>query len=1111
MFPVTFHEIGNLSEEDRQKACEQILQNLGKNTEDGSSCPKRRRLMSPPDSGIGCSNSLDHPLETTGIPSGIILEVRMENFLSHQSMVVYLNKDINFIIGDNGSGKSAILTAIIVALGGNATSTGRGIALKDFIRRGSSVAKVICIISNSHERWSFKREIYGRKILIERTLLMEGASRIKIKSESGKLVSTKMEELRAMTLRLGIQVTNPISVLDQNSARHFVNESKPEVKFELFMKATSLQSLSDVMTEIDSDLKKISQELNAKERQLRENNKELNEAQEKLEKLNRLEEDRKTSLILKMELLWAQVRDCKNLLESAENNLKITLKKKEEVSNFISGREITADPFLDKIESSKKVVASLDNQKKDIENERRSLLVCCKALKKREKEIVEDEYQSKVQLEKCEKFISEYKSEIKSQEERMLPEHAKRRREQEEEVSEMQRNAKQLLKNYESKKRELQDLQAKANDLRTNLIKVDRIQISNEVELDRLTRLHVGYMSAKSSLSLFGPCMTELVRAINNTNGFKEKPLGPLGSFIELNDPKWALAIENAIGSIGYAFAVTSKEDEKLLMSLIKKICLYGPKIPIRRLHIARNPIDTSKTCARTPQYGNILDMITFRNARAGNVLIELCNLDTTLLIPSGDECFTLLSKRGSVPRNCRRAYTLEGDYYNPSPTYGTYYGHQSTAKYLNSCEDVIRQTQFEISETEKTLKATEKQCSALRAEQNVLDSQIKLYNADTKKMLIAYDQIQAKILNLREETIPDVQTVALLRDEISEKEKYMTDLKVKMDKLQTELQVQLPEKLGKLKSEDDELQLKLTEINCQLENLLHEQNAWIDARKELESSLQDKKNNLEKIAKEEGQLRLKVQELEIKHTKMETESKKYESHVVDQFVEQLDRFTSKFNTNRAVKTIDNELCSINKRIRHFEKAFGQSSEEFEQDYHEKVLSFNVLKEQLEHLRINAKTLQKVLNLRKKICHTVKNITSVIVSHQFGRVLLSRNCSGKIVVNFQTKTLEIIVHPMDEGERAGKGTSSLSGGERSFATVAFIIALWNVTDLPFYFLDEFDVFLDPPSRVLALQLLLKFAKLKPGHQFGFITPHTLPGVCDSPEVTIFRLADPVRQ
>ena len=64
----------------------------------------------------------------------------------------------------------------------------------------------------------------------------------------------------------------------------------------------------------------------------------------------------------------------------------------------------------------------------------------------------------------------------------------------------------------------------------------------------------------------------------------------------------------------------------------------------------------------------------------------------------------------------------------------------------------------------------------------------------------------------------------------------------------------------------------------------------------------------------------------------------------------------------------------------------------------------------------------------------------------------------------------------------------LSGGERSYCTLAFNLALDKVTDSPFRASDEFDVFMDEVNRRVSLSTLYTFAKEHPQTQFLFLTP-----------------------
>lgn len=74
-----------------------------------------------------------------------------------------------------------------------------------------------------------------------------------------------------------------------------------------------------------------------------------------------------------------------------------------------------------------------------------------------------------------------------------------------------------------------------------------------------------------------------------------------------------------------------------------------------------------------------------------------------------------------------------------------------------------------------------------------------------------------------------------------------------------------------------------------------------------------------------------------------------------------------------------------------------------------------------------------------------------------------RSYTGKMNFDFEKETLEILVNTSQESSnRVGtevKDLKSLSGGERSFSTVCFILSLWEAMESPFRCLDEFDIFM----------------------------------------------------
>lgn len=90
--------------------------------------------------------------------------------------------DLSWLTG----GKSAIITALVVGLGGKASVTSRGSTIKGFIKSGKYNAEVEIHLRNRGPD-AFKASTYGDKIIVERKFTHDGSSSYKLKSKEGLL------------------------------------------------------------------------------------------------------------------------------------------------------------------------------------------------------------------------------------------------------------------------------------------------------------------------------------------------------------------------------------------------------------------------------------------------------------------------------------------------------------------------------------------------------------------------------------------------------------------------------------------------------------------------------------------------------------------------------------------------------------------------------------------------------------------------------------------------------------------------------------------------------------------------------------------------------------
>lgn len=140
------------------------------------------------------------------IEKGIITRIYLENFVTYDSVILNPSRYLNVIVGPNGSGKSTIVAAIVLGLGGRPNIIGRALHIGEYVKYGCQSAKIEIYLKNGNKQDN----------VIVRTFTKEGSSKWMI---NGSLSSSKA--IQEFTSSLNIQVDNLCQFLPQDKVQDF--------------------------------------------------------------------------------------------------------------------------------------------------------------------------------------------------------------------------------------------------------------------------------------------------------------------------------------------------------------------------------------------------------------------------------------------------------------------------------------------------------------------------------------------------------------------------------------------------------------------------------------------------------------------------------------------------------------------------------------------------------------------------------------------------------------------------------------------------------------------------------------------------------------------------
>lgn len=1027
---------------------------------------------------------------------GIVESVSVKNFMCHDHLDFKFGPHVNFIIGRNGSGKSAILTAIVVGLGGKANVTGRATNLKGFIKNGKQTAETTIKIRNCGPD-AYKTEEYGSSIIVERRITSDGSSSYKLKSDSGVVVSTKREELVHIMDQFNIQIDNPVSVLNQETSRSFLNSKSSKDKYKFFLKATQLDQMKKDYTQTDETEKVIRHILHRKKETLPELEKEVNEWKQKWEFYQSLKKQQDKLSYLRNEFAWAYVA-------VKERELNEKLRKLEEQKN-------NTPRFRSKVQESQEKLTEKLSEKHEIENKLKKI--------KEETHILQPQHiearnkldnknklfnNKKLELRKAEKEISSLEKEISGLKKRIeelrmggQKDYAAERQKRAENLKLLEEEKTRLLterKNIEFNQQKLDANINKSQEEMHNLREQDR---NVRQQLESLHRVIMNLESSRTNqLRRFGHYMPELLDRIDRyhkQNKFKQKPVGPIGVCIKLKDAKWALAVESCLKNLVFAFCCDNHEDERILQQIMKASCNNEERKPsIIVSKFCRKIYDVSRYCVRSDQYSSILQMLDIIDPVVANCLIDQCSIESILLIEDNREARNVMLD--NPPHNCHEAFTLVGDQLYASP-FRYYSNLKKTADYLQgSVEDKIREKKEEIEYLKSTQEKLQADINKITQILNSNQAECNKLSAAVQKNHKSVAQINLKITELKNAEEPEPIDAKVLEEELETMYSQIMDTKQKEDILREEYRNADIE----VKKANEEYNERDTALNLLLNNI-----------EPLKDSLRNVDSYVDqaKVHKQHYEKKLKEHERIINDLDKEYQASKA---VYELDVTKAEQISPKIETNRTPYNIEMEINQIEKHLRLEEERRG-SREEVNQRYSDTKQKYDQIKSDIKLIENFTEKLNSVMVERKQAYSKFRQQLSLRVRYLFITALSQRNYSGKIDFDHKKESLEIKIQPNSNVVEMNEDMKSLSGGERSFTTVCLILALWDAVESPFRILDEYDVFMDMINRRISMDMMIETAAHKTKHQFIFLTPLSMSNLKISRSIQICRMPDPDRK
>ncbi|KAK6608988.1 Structural maintenance of chromosomes protein 6 [Botrytis cinerea] len=1029
------------------------------------------------------------PLTNCAAENSIIEEIQCVNFMNHKNLKVPLGPLINFVVGENGAGKSAVLTGITLCLGGKPSATNRGSSMKSLIKTGTDRGMLLVRLKNQGPD-AYRPELYGESIIIERHFSGSGST-YKLKNTAGGIVSSKKGDMDDIVEYFQLQVDNPMNVLTQDEAKTFITSSTPAQKFDFFRKGVQLEQLDNDYKLVSESCDQIEVLLDESMGDLEALEKQAEDAEAKKKIYDQHQDMRVEKRVLRNQLTWT-------VLE--------TQRKIEEKEKIVNEKDRAYQTLDSSVERASEKARILGEELLPIKEEELEAKSKAEEADSEVKKLHQEHKESKLELETAKQKARTIQGEIDSEQKRIEDANGGSLNRKFTEIESAKTEASQAKTEFENSYGEMQRLVEKSQFAKTAFEKEQGPLAAKRKEVENSrNRLREMQNERPDPMRGFDQRMPELLRRIQQDRGFLHKPVGPIGLHVKLRDPKWSDILEVSIGNTLNSFAVTNKADQARLQKIISSTGILRTQIYITN----PQPIDITNN-EPDQHFMTILRMLDIDSEIVRNTLIINQAIDQVLLIDDLEEAMRIMEPR-SMPAHVRHCFTP-----NPQRRGWGIRLYCNGPNYQNSAQDYVPPYRFKPrmkTDGERRIVLQQEALKHCQAEESRLANNFRTAQQRVQEVERAIQQHKVAQGRLKIRLQKAEERVESLENEYNNldiEDGYLDSLKAQLEEAN--------DNVTHYENAYGATTLARTEYNT---TSLSCKNAYRAAKKRVESHEKLIADANQKVkAKEQarvialGEKNTAIAQAEAyKAEKQEAETKLADTETrVEEYIEAATQICARIPVppHETRASLEAKYKSITDQLSQYSRKLGVTEQEIIDGYakaHELLKSFKSRRKHMEEL---LRLLKHSFSLRMKQYRSFQRHISARSRINFNYLLSERAFRGKLEIDHKNRLLDVHVEPDEtSNNKKGRQTKTLSGGEKSFSSICLLLSLWEAMGAPLRCLDEFDVFMDDVNRDVSTKMIISAARRAVGRQFILITPKALgAGVDNHPDVSIFKLKAP---